>query len=573
MKNSKVANVLLVVLLIVLLALSPSCTFLKSKFSKVSHLSGKPAQIVMFDSKAPLVSPGAEVVRRLADLDPSLAVFASDVEDVERSAMQKAILDAPDQNNEKNTDKTLVPFPKELKGLLKPARFEGPVRSTGAALMMFQSGGVNAADRMHAAGLIGGLLTGLKQIFSENHKSASSTGSVKERKTETKDGAKTTIGVELSFNDDGSSAFGLELKSEAEKDGVKVMAEMTGKVDGLDCPNAEGQVPLTVRLRLGGVGGGVGYTQELTAFIRTTVDDNADIATTTIDLTQGTREVSKGRESYVETGLTVQYERDLENFRDSNWRLIRNSQSAMEDIKQAEASARSGQDSALAMAMTVLKIAEHKWQNGGCVQIVANSPGNVSTSSTNQIPVKVTHKFGGAEVPSKLEAALSGEASIDPKLIPRTTGTLTYVAPGERNKNATINLKASSRRGRATLDLTASTGGQSFRADGVSNGVSFTGEICSLNKPFSIDAKFPGGTAKTTFTPENSASGSTTVSGGGAGGCVHTGGGNYNITTNPDGSGTITWTTTDKIACPFFNNSRTVTFSLLLKPAPEISCP
>ncbi len=526
----------------------------------------------MFDANAPLVSPGAEVVRRLADLDPSLAVFASHVEAVERSAMKKTIFDEPDQN-EKNTDKPAPPFPKELKGLLKPASYEEPVRSTGPALLMFQGGVANAADRTHAAALIGGLITGLKQIFSENHKSASTTGSVKERKTETKDGATSTMGVELSFNDDGSSTFGLELKTEAEKDGVKVMAEMTGKVEGLDCPNAEGQVPLTVRLRLGGVGGGVGYTQELTAFIRTTVDDNADIATTTIDLTQGTREVTKGRETYVETGMTVQYERDLENLRDSNWRLIRHSQNAGEDVQQAEASARSGQDSAFAMALTVLKIAEHKWQNGGCVQIVATSPGNVETSSTTQIPVKVIHKFGGADVPSKLEATLSGEASIDPKIIPRTAGTLTYVAPGERNKNATIKLNASSRRGRATLDLTASTGGQSYRVDGVSNGVSFTGEICSLNKPFAIDATFPGGKAKTTFTPDNAASGSTSVSGGGLGGCVHTGGGNYNISNNSDGSGTITWTTSDKIACPMFSNSRTVTFTLPLKPAPEISCP
>ena len=567
MKNSKVAHVLLVLSL----AMSPSCTFLKSKFSKESHLSGKPDQIVMFDANAPLVSPGAEIVRRLADLDPSLAVFVPDVETVERSVMKKTIYDAPDQE-QKDTNKPAPPLPKELKQLLKPASYEEPVRSTGAALIMFQSGGVSAADRMHAAGLIGGLLTGLKQIFSESHKDASSTGSVKDRKVETKDGTTSTMGVELSFNDDGSSTFGLELKTESEKDGVKVMGEMTGKVEGLDCPNAEGQVPLTVRLRLGGVAGGVGYTQELTAFIRATVDDNADIATTTMDLTQGTREVTKGRETYVETAMTVQYERDLENFRESNWRLVRNSQSITEDLKQAEASARSGQDSALAMAMTVLAIAEHKWQNGGCVQIVANSPGNVATSSTTQIPVKVTHKFGGADVPSKLDAALSGEASIDPKLIPRTAGTLNYVAPGERNKNATIQLKASSRRGRATLDLTASTGGQSFRADGVSNGVSFTGEICSLNKPFSIDAKFPGGTAKTSFTPDSAATGSTSVSGGG-GGCVHTGGGNYNLTTNPDGSGTLTWTTTDKLACPGFSNSRTATFTLPLKPAPEISCP
>jgi hypothetical protein len=332
-------------------------------------------------------------------------------------------------------------------------------------------------------------------------------------------------------------------------------------------------VPLTVRLRLGGVSGGLGYTQELTAFIRTTVDDNADIVSTTIDLVQGTREVNKGREVYIETGLTVRYEGDnVQNFTESNWRLIRHSQNAVEVRDQAVGMAESGQNSALTMAMTAVEMAKHKWQNGGCVQIEAKSPGNVATSSTTQIPVKVTHKFGGVEVPSKLEATLSGESSIDPKLIKRTAGTLTYVAPGERNKNATISLKASSRRGRATLDLTASTGGQSYRVDGASNGVSFKGEICSLNKPFDINAQFPGGTAKTTFTPGSASSGSTTVSGGG-GGCVHTGGGNYTVTTNADGSGTITWTTTDKIACPGFSNSRTATFTLPLKPAPEISCP
>ena len=528
----------------------------------------------MFDRNAPLMSPGAEVVRRLAELDPSLAVFASDVEAVERSAMKKAIYNEPDENKN-DKDKTSPPLPKELR--MAPAGYERsdylPITSPAAAMMMFQSGGVSGADRAHAASLIGALITGVKQIFSENHKSADSTGSVKERKVETKDGTTTTMGVELSFNDDGSSGFGLELKTEAVKDGKKVEVEMTGKVDGLDCPNAEGQVPLTAKLRLGGVSGGLGYTQELTALIRATVDDNADIVSTTIDLVQGTREVNKGQGVYIETGLTVQFEGEhVQNYNESNWRLIRHSQNAVQVRDQAIAMAESGQNSALSMAMTVLAIAEHKWKNGGCVQIVAKSPGNVETSSTTQIPVKVTHKFGGAEVPSKLEAELSGDASIDPKLIPRTAGTLTYVAPGERNKNATIKLKASSRRGRATLDLTASTGGQSYRVDGVSNGVSFKGEICSLNKSFTIDAQFPGGTAKTTFTPANSESGSTSVSGGG-GGCVQTGGGNYTVTTNADGSGTITWTTTDKIACAAgFNNSRAATFTLPLKPAPDISC-
>ena len=112
-----------------------------------------------------------------------------------------------------------------------------------------------------------------------------------------------------------------------------------------------------------------------------------------------------------------------------------------------------------------------------------------------------------------------------------------------------------------------------FRANGSSNNVSFTGEICSLDLPFSINAKYPGGTATTSFTPSGRAAGGSTEVSGGGGGCAHTGGGTYNATPNEDGSSTLTWTTTDTIACPGFSNTRTATFTLPLQPAPELSCP
>ncbi len=113
---------------------------------------------------------------------------------------------------------------------------------------------------------------------------------------------------------------------------------------------------------------------------------------------------------------------------------------------------------------------------------------------------------------------------------------------------------------------------KAYRVAGVSNNVSFTGEICSLDKPFAIDATFPGGAAKTKFTPGSLVAGTTSVSGGGNG-CVQTGGGNYDVTIKEDGSGTITWTTSDTLTCPLFTNSRTGKFTLPLQPAPEISCP
>jgi hypothetical protein len=113
---------------------------------------------------------------------------------------------------------------------------------------------------------------------------------------------------------------------------------------------------------------------------------------------------------------------------------------------------------------------------------------------------------------------------------------------------------------------------RSYRVSGKSNNVSFTGEICSLDVAFVLNATFPGGTAKTSFTPSSAIAGTTTVSGGG-GGCNHSGGGTYNVTIKEDGSGTITWTTTDTIACPGFSNSRTATFTLPLQAAPDLACP
>lgn len=114
---------------------------------------------------------------------------------------------------------------------------------------------------------------------------------------------------------------------------------------------------------------------------------------------------------------------------------------------------------------------------------------------------------------------------------------------------------------------------KAYRVSGESNGVSFSGQICGFDKPFVIDATFPGGgSAKTTFTPSSVAGGTTSVSGGG-GGCVQSGGGTYTVTTNQDNSGSLTWTSTSTLTCPGFSNTRTNTFTLPLQPAPELSCP
>jgi hypothetical protein len=98
-------------------------------------------------------------------------------------------------------------------------------------------------------------------------------------------------------------------------------------------------------------------------------------------------------------------------------------------------------------AIGAIVTAQSTWKGGKCIKIEATSPGDVGVGSGTKIPVKVRHRKDGSEVSAKLDATLVGEASIDPAVIPKTSGTLTYVAPGETGKTATIKLQATSRLG------------------------------------------------------------------------------------------------------------------------------
>lgn len=445
-------------------------------------------------------SPGAEVIRMLAMLDPSIARFATKVETAERTVMQKSIAE--------------VRKGSETKSKVKEVSFAMPAhvarRSMPATLMMFQASTADSSTRRaEGASLVAGLVNGMKEIFTEAQTNAVA-GGVKANKTETKDGVKTTMGAELMYRQDGSSAFGLQFDTEAvDKDGSKVTTQLSGRVDGTDCPNAEGQVPITAKLRIGGESGGTGYTQDVEAFIRLTVDDDANIATATYDIVQGTREVLKGDDIYVETGFTISYAgEDYKNYAESNWRLIRHSQSAAADVSKTESIAAGGQQIAKAVAETIIAMAERKWQNGGCVAIQAKSPGNVEPSSVTEIPVSVKHKFDGSSVPSKVSVELAGETSVSPMQIDQTPGKLSYTAPPEKDKSATIKLEARSKRGRAKLDLTATTGGNAYRISGSIDEASMSGTTCDSSQPFSI-----GGTLNFQFTPSSPTTGTYTYRG------------------------------------------------------------
>ena len=509
--NSNNSKTNLVLASIVLASVCLSCTFIKSKFSNDPFANIKveaPANIPTFDANAPLFSPGAEVVRSLAKIDPSLARFAQAIEANERDSMNRAIAEkraAPKPAGAEVSRSTTMQDVQT--GPIYAMAHPAPVLPPAVAMLMFQGGDASVFIFRDPA-LAGALIGGLKDIWTEGHNDPNAgTGGVKDRKVTTKDGVTTTFGGELTFRDDGSSLFGIEVKTETVKDGVNLTTEMSGSVDGNECPNADGQVQLTVKLRLAGESGGAQVAQDLTVFVRANVNDNAGLAVTTMDIVQGTRQVKNGREMYIESGLTLTEDHSVAGGKivGSNGREIRGSQNvheSMENLNEASALADDGYNAAYKAALTVLYMARNKWQGGKCVQIVADSPGSVAVSSITQIPVKVVHKFGGSEIAAKLESVLSGESSVDPTVIPKTPETLTYVAPGESGKSATIKLTATSRRGIATLDLTASTGGNAYRIVGGGGYWQTDTVVCDIMKPFTLTSKsftftFSGGLSGT----------------------------------------------------------------------------
>jgi len=215
-----------------------------------------------------------------------------------------------------------------------------------------------------------------------------------------------------------------------------------------------------------------------------TVGDDANVAAADFDLRQATRSTAGGREIYVDTSQSGQIKGD--KYSNTKFGDVKINRTSSKVTSGDQPLSDDGLTAAYYLAIGALESAKERWQSGGCVEIEASSPGTVAPSSNTSIPVKVRHKFGGSEVPSKLEAALTGGKSVDPTTLARTSGTLTYTAPGETGKSATIKLTATSRRGRATLDLTASTGGGSYQIAGGLDDWQTNSTVCDIMKPFTL---------------------------------------------------------------------------------------
>lgn len=134
------------------------------------------------------------------------------------------------------------------------------------------------------------------------------------------------------------------------------------------------------------------------------------------------------------------------------------------------------------------------WASGGCVKIDSSAPAVVKPGSTTDIPVNVVTKLGGEDVSAKVGIKLTGKEAISTEVVRTPNANFTYTAPDEIGATATIDLKAESRQGAASLELKITTGAAHYAITGGSGLFSGTGEWCEGAQAFSVV-----GSAGTTF--------------------------------------------------------------------------
>jgi hypothetical protein len=569
MENKK-----LVLFVVVLLIVSLSCNFLfpdsQSHIPDVNGIGQSVANLPVLDPEAPLPSPGAAQLRTLISDQPGGTALINDMETAEQAAMKAALADlqaklGPTSNIPDSA--SLVFTPTGTSALLIPSSARQSTFRDVLLVSYNQTSIIRASDGGLSAATIIGLLTSMfTDIFSPDIAMPTQ----KFNQIEKEGNVISDMSLEIGKAEDGSDHFSMGLQSEGTENGVTVKTDLSATIDGQRCPTADGQVSFSIKARINSEAGGTGTTQDLTTFVRATVNDDAEIISSTFDITQSTLQVKDGRQVYFESGETIKYGQDYSGSKESNWHVNQNTDNATrEDQINLEPA---GFKAALELGVSSLASAINAWQSGKCIKIVATSPGTVQPGSTTAIPVNVISRFDGSNAPSKLTAALSGGQSVSPTKLAKTPGTLTYTAPNKNGKSATILLTATSKRGKAKLELSANTGGAAYRVSGISTGVTYSGEICSLDKPFVLSGTFPNGSETLSFTPNNAAGGTVEESGN-SGGCTNSGGGSYTVILNEQGPGELQWTDTITSSCPPYSVTKTLTFKLPLNPAPDLSCP
>jgi hypothetical protein len=398
-----------------------------------------------------------------------------------------------------------------------------------------------AADAMSVSDYarLGAVTTVVGQVFNQlvTHPVDGPTISGQEAKTSGDSTTTAKMTVKL-VDPTGDSEFALSLDTVVAKDSsgkTSLYRQGVGfGFKGRACPDAQGTVEFDATVHLAGeAASGPSMNRDLTVHVTAMVDDSANVSTIDTSLRQGTREhTADGRNIYVETTMSMPFTGEGGVIRPAvagapGKLVIQSQQATWADVLRLNSD---GMEAAQGFVSGAIYGAEAYWQSGGCIRIEATAPATVDPGATTTIPVSVVHKLDGSQVPAKVTIALAGAESVSPSTIAKAPGTVTHVA-GAAGTKGTLTFTAVSRRGKATLDLTISADSSGYLAAGGGPGMSTTGTVPDITKPFTLDGVGQGFTVTFAYTPTSAdgRSGTVTYAGGG-GGVTMQGSGTYAIT-------------------------------------------
>ncbi len=424
---------------------------------------------------------------------------------------------------------------------------------------------------------MGGLMFGNLMIAALAQDAAvSSTNDIPPGKpaTETKDMSDPASGGEGAMKVTGDAA-----KGSLDVGGTVTVGGVTGTLKTLitvaPCPDAKGQFTSTTTMTASvtSAGGSTGSNLTVEVTIVGQVDDDAQLVSYDVDTRTQSAEFANSKGMYADQ--SVGWSVGGSGWSDYRAKVNRTG-GKVTDAFVAE-QGKWGQLMAVATMDKAVEAAKKGWESGRCVTLEPTTAPGKRTGLKPSAPVTITapprSKIDGTAVGGTVTATLNGDSSVDPSgsKVP-ADATLAYVAPGEKDKSATVSLEARSKRGVAKASVAFDTKAGGYALEGsiatAPAGTQITGATCDVTKPFTAEST--GDMVGTIiFTPTSDVAGTLRFTGRvGNAPLKITGKGKYTVNI-PEGAdaGTLDWTWSVTTYTPLGNRTGSGPVTLAMTPS------
>jgi hypothetical protein len=343
-----------------------------------------------------------------------------------------------------------------------------------------------------------------------------------------KDGEKQPGSMTISGS---AGSAGLEAGTEITANGV------TGKINTAvtvaPCPDVNGQFTATTKMTSSISKAGANTGSNLTVDVAVTgqVDDDAQLVGYELEVNTQSAQFESGKGQFVD--ISVSWNDTAGTSGGYKGQVNRTGGKVTDEF--AEAQVRMGVLMAVVAKDKALEAAKKGWESGRCVRLEpTTSPEkrkDLKPSTSVTITAAPRSKIDGGAVGGTVTATLSGDTSVEPSGSKvKADAKFTYVAPGEKDKSASVALEARSKRGVAKADVVFDTKPGGYVASGGGSGIVVSGSVPDLSAPFTLTGTGTGFTVTFDYTPTapDGRSGTLRYSGKG-GGVTLKGTGDYTI--------------------------------------------